>query len=178
MSDDYGTCNRDYFAQQYPDLADVFRPKAKSQQSLATPTPRKPRPQALPLRAPERAGDVALVWLPLPPPELQPNRITNVNPYKLTRLRQATREASKFIGKTAAPSSPWASVRIDVRLYGVTGRMDRDGIIGWIKNLIDGLQDCGLLEDDNGVTWGTIERLRLKESEGRREVELQITKLA
>jgi hypothetical protein len=171
------TANRYYFAEQYPDLADVFLPKAKSQMSLAQPTPprRKRTVAALPLRAPERAGDVAILWLPLPPPELQPNIKHKINPYKLTKLIRATRDASAFVASQIAPAEPWTAARVDVKCYGV-GRMDRDGIIGWLKNVVDGWQKV-LIHDDNGIEWGTIERFTVKQSAGRREVEICITRI-
>jgi Holliday junction resolvase RusA-like endonuclease len=179
MANDYGTCNRDYFIQQYPDLADVFSPKTKSQQTLAQPTPRKPRRTVapLPLRKPERAGEVAVLYLPLPPPELQTNIKHKINPYKVTKLIKATRSASAFIASQIRPPEPWTAARVDVKCYGV-GRIDRDGVIGWLKNQIDGLQDAGLIDDDNGIEWGTIERFTAKQSEGRKEVELVITNLS
>jgi hypothetical protein len=171
------TSNREYFIQQYPELADVFRPKTKAQLSLAHPTPRKKRtPAPLPLRAPERAGDVAMLWMPLPAPELQTNIKHKINPYKLTKLIRATREASAFIVRQIAPTEPWSAARVDVKCYGV-GRMDRDGIIGWLKHTVDGWQEL-LIHDDNGIEWGAIERFTPKASNGRREVELCVTRLS
>lgn len=170
----YPPTNRDYWDQKYPG---IFRPIPKVQQSLAMPTPRKrPKPIPLPLKPPERAGDVCLLWIPLPPPELQTNIKHKINPYKLTKLIRATRDASAFLARQIAPAEPWTAARVDVKCYGI-GRMDRDGIIGWLKNVVDGWQKI-LIHDDNGIEWGTIERFTAKYSEGRREVQIQLTRVA
>jgi hypothetical protein len=164
------------WATEHPELAKLQG--ATKHANLSQPSPRKskPKPAPLPLRAPERAGDVCVIPLPLPSPELQPNRKKDVNRYKLTDLIRGTRAASAFIAKPIAPAEPWTAVLVDVKCYGV-GRMDRDGIIGWLKHSIDGLQDCGLIDDDNGVTWGNIQRATAKEAGGRREMLLTITNL-
>jgi Holliday junction resolvase RusA-like endonuclease len=169
--------NGEIWAQQVPELARVQG--STKHANLAQPTPRKPKRivKPLPLKEPERAGDVCVIPLPLPAKELQPNIKTKINPYKLTKLIRATRDASAFIAGKVRPPEPWAAVLIDVRLYGV-GRMDRDNIIGLLKHTIDGLQDARVIENDNGVTWGAIERRSAKQSGDRREVELVVTRLA
>jgi Holliday junction resolvase RusA-like endonuclease len=175
----YGRTNAAYWDEQYPGVFAPFKLQgATKHANLSQPTPRKPKRTVatMPLRAPERAGDVAIVPLPMPASELQPNRKTKVNPYKLTRIIKATRAASAFIAGQVRPPEPWLSVLVDVRLYGA-GRMDRDNIIGFLKHSIDGLQDARLIQNDSGVTWGAIERRSAKQSDGRREVEITVTNL-
>ena len=172
------SCNRDYFIEQYPDLADVFRPKTKAQISLAQPSPRKPkRVVPPPLKPPERAGDVIVLWLPLPDAKLQPNRKASLHHMARAKITKGARQAAGFVAAIVrGPDHPWTEVRIDLTLW-TAGRPDRDGCIGWVKSYVDALQDAGLIADDSGVHWGNVVRNTGKASGGRREVEIVVTKL-
>jgi crossover junction endodeoxyribonuclease RusA len=176
MANDYGTCNRDYFIQQYPDLADVFRPKTKSQQTLAQPTPRKPRRTVapLPLRAPERAGDVILVFLPMPPKELSPN--SRAHWKRKASLVQATRGIAALQARKVALSEPWTKAVIDIKAW-TANRHDEDNLIAACKAMLDGVAE-GLGMNDRHFTIGTVRQFTGKQSEGRREIEFQITNLS
>jgi crossover junction endodeoxyribonuclease RusA len=175
MSEDYGTCNRDYFIQQYPDLADVFKPKTKAQQSFAQPTPRKsrPKPAPLPLRKPERAGDVLVLFLPLPPEELHPN--ARVHFQNKARHAKNARNIAATIATTARLEAPWEAARIDATFYLPRVR-DADGLWTWIKNYIDGLQQI-IIQNDSRVQLGDVWQHTGKLSDGRREVEITLTRL-
>jgi hypothetical protein len=166
------TCNRDYWEQQYPG---VFKPIPAVQKSLAHPTPRKKRtPAPLPLRAPERAGDVLLLWLPLPPEELHPN--ARVHYQNKARHAKSARNIAATIAAMADLPEPWVTARIDATFYLPRVR-DCDGLWTWIKNYIDGLQGH-VIKNDSHLTLGDIQQASGKASEGRREVQIQITRVA
>lgn len=171
------TCNRDYFIEQFPDLADVFRPKSAAQKSLATPTPRKAKPQPLPLKAPERAGNVIVLTMPLPPRELQPNQKIRLHHYKRAKLTKATRNAAGMYMHVALQGAQdWRNVRLDVTLW-TARKLDTDSVWGWLKATRDGIADA-MKVDDSGFELGTITQHTGKQSGDRREVELTLTRLA
>jgi hypothetical protein len=166
------TSNRAYWNQQYPG---IFKPIPAVQQSLASPTPPRKRKQVapLPLRAPERAGDVLLLWLPLPPDELHPN--SRVHYQNKARHAKSARNIAATIAAMANLPAPWETARLDATFYLPRVR-DCDGLWTWIKNYIDGLQGL-LIRNDSHLTLGDIQQATGKQSEGRREVELTITRL-
>lgn len=168
-----GKTNGELWAAQFPELAKVQG--ASRAKNLAQPTPRKqPRSIEVPmLRRPERAGDVIVLPMPLPHRDLQPNRKLKVNEYKLTRLTKATRGAAEFIAGLVRPPEPWQRVRIDVKLWGA-GRLDRVSVLEYLKATIDGVAD-GIGTNDRHFEPGDI--VHCKER-GRREVEIQLTKLS
>jgi hypothetical protein len=175
MSDtySYGATNRDYWDQQYPG---IFKPIPKVQQSLASPNPPPKRRTvaAMPLRAPERAGDVLLLWLPLPPEELHPN--ARVHFQNKARHAKAARNIAATVAAMAKFPEPWDAARIDATFY--LGRVrDADGLWTWIKNYIDGLQGQ-IIKNDSRLLLGDIQQASGKQANDRREVELTLTRLA
>jgi crossover junction endodeoxyribonuclease RusA len=170
------TANRYYFAEQYPDLADVFLPKTKAQMSLAQPTPprRKRTVAALPLRAPERAGDVIVISLPLPPKPLSPNGRSHWGA-KSKAVKAARTIAKTFVQHVATSDWLGRSVRLDVRRW-ADKKMDSDNFWGALKAYRDGIAD-GLMTTDAQFELGDIQQFTGVKSEGRREVEICITRI-
>jgi crossover junction endodeoxyribonuclease RusA len=173
----YIKTNRDYFIDQYPDLADVFKPKTKAQQSFAQPTPprkSRPKPAPLPLRKPERAGDVIVFVMPLPGRELSPNGRVHWNVKR--EATKAARNAAAMLVRVVANEEWWGCpVRIDVTLWGGR-RMDSDNVWAALKAHRDGVAD-GLMTTDAQFELGNITQHTGVKSEGRREVEIQITRI-
>ena len=170
----YGKTNANYWQEKYPGIFDKVQGGTKHA-NLSQPTPRKAKPAPLPLRAPERAGDVIVLWLPLPPPELQSNRKSSLHYHARARLVKATREAAAFIARMVAPEPRWNAVRLDVTIW-TARRIDRVNALEWLKATIDGAAD-GLGIDDTHFQPGDIVQRTGKASEGRREVELTLTRL-
>jgi hypothetical protein len=170
------TANRYYFAEQYPDLADVFLPKTKAQMSLAQPTPprRKRTVAALPLRAPERAGDVIVISLPLPHRVLHKNGRTKNYKWKAS-VTKAARNAAAGMAALVKPKEQWQHVRIDATFW-IANRNDDDGAWAYIAAYRDGIADALGLNDRNFQT-GNVAQHTGKASAGRREVEICITRI-
>jgi hypothetical protein len=171
------TANRYYFAEQYPDLADVFLPKTKAQMSLAQPTPprRKRTVAALPLRAPERAGDVIVIPLPLPARVLHKNGRTKNYKWKAS-VTKAARNAAMSLTSLVRPAEQWQSVRMDATLW-IANRNDDDGVWAWLAAYRDGIA-LALGLNDRHFTAGNVTQHTGVTSGGRREVEITVTRLA
>ena len=151
---------------------------ASKHANLAAPSQRKPKRKVepLPLRKPERDGDTLIIPLPLPARELQPNVKTKINSFRLTKLTKATRDGAKFIASMVRPPEPWKRVRIDVTLWGAS-RLDKVSVLEYLKATIDGVAD-GIGTNDRNFEPGDIVQVSGKASEGKREVELMLTRVA
>ena len=167
--------NLDDWADQHPQF---FRKKAG--QNLAQPTKSKAKASVVPkqLKPPERAGDVLLLFFPLPPVELQPNKKMRLHHFARAKFTKAAREAGGFVAlQGRAEDHPWNQARIDMTFW-TGGRPDRDGCIGWVKAYLDALQDVGIIRNDSELIIGDVVRHTGKQANGRREVELCITRVA
>lgn len=174
MSETYSyiKTNRDYFAQQYPDLADVFKPKAKSQVSLAQPTPHRKPPKALPLAEPRWEGESLVITLPLPPKELSPNG--RAHWARKAEATKAVRNAVKVLVQVSAPKEWWGcSVRLDVTRWAAKP-VDSDNLWGCLKAARDGIAD-GLMTTDAQFELGTITQHTGRSSNGLRQVEIRVS---
>jgi crossover junction endodeoxyribonuclease RusA len=101
------------------------------------------------------------ISMPLPPPELHPNR--PVHPLAKARHTRAARDrafylATAMLGGRGKPY--WTKVQIQIRWYfTVHRRRDEKNLDGWLKAYVDGLVDAGIMIDDNPdvVTWAPTE---------------------
>ncbi len=159
--------NLDDWADKHPQF---FRKKAECQ--VAKPA-RKARPAPLPLR-PEIAGDVMIIRMPLPPKELSPNGRAAWQ--RKAEFTKAARSAVAMQVRSVVTKA-WlgCSVRLDVRRW-ADKRMDSDNAWSSLKAHRDGVAD-GLMTTDAQFELGDIQQIVGKESGGRREVEITITRM-
>jgi crossover junction endodeoxyribonuclease RusA len=170
----YIKTNKDYWDQQYPG---VFRPIPKSHQSLAQPTPprkSRPKPAPLPLRKPERAGDVIVIPLPLPHKILHKNGRTKNYKWKAS-VTKAARNAALTMAYLVRPKEPWQAVRIDLTFW-VGRKHDDDGLIHWAVPYRDGIAEAIGVNDAN-FQQGRVSQFVDGSATGRREVEITLTRL-
>jgi crossover junction endodeoxyribonuclease RusA len=99
------------------------------------------------------------ITLPVPHRCLSPN----ARPHWRTKARakKAQRDAAYLLALEAQGTTyrQWPTVLVDVKWYGRTRtalNMDADNAIATLKGSVDGLQDAGLIVNDNGVRWGDI----------------------
>lgn len=167
--------NGERWAQQFPELRK--NQGATKHANLASPTPRKAKPKATALVKPVREDDMLIITLPLPSPQLQPNRKTSLHHMARARITKGAREAAGFVARMVkGPDHPWTNVRLDLNFW-TAGRPDRECCIGWVKSYVDALQDAGIIVNDFTLEYGDVVRNTGKQSDGKREVELVITKL-
>jgi hypothetical protein len=167
-------CNGARWKVEHPELARIL-PKAKSMADPNPPRKRKARPAPLPLK-PEIAGDVMMIIrMPLPPKELSPNGRAAWQ--RKAEFTKAARNAVAMQVRSVVTKA-WlgCSVRLDVRRW-ADKRMDSDNCWSALKSHRDGVAD-GLMTTDAQFELGDIQQIVGKESGGRREVELTITRVA
>lgn len=197
MSDtySYGTADPNYFAKQYPGVFDPvpreqngerwqrehpelakYLPRAKS---MADPNPprRKRKVQAVPsaLKPPERAGDVIVIRLPLPHKQLHKNGGQSKKYGWRQSLIRAAHNAAHMAAWLVRPTEQWGAVRIDMTFW-LARRHDDDGLVHWIYPYRDGIARA-IGVNDSRFTIGSVVQHTGKNSNGRREVELVVTKL-
>jgi hypothetical protein len=165
--------NGEQWAIDHPELRKVSG--ASRAANFAQPTPRKPRPAPLPLRAPERAGDVIVLPMHLPHRVLHKNGRTKNQNWKAS-LVEAAKNAAYFATLAVRPDIAWQAVRIDATFW-TQNRLDDDGAWSWLVAYRDGIA-AALKVNDRDFTCGTIAQHTGVKSGGRREVELTITRLA
>ena len=119
----------------------------------------------------------------VPHPHLSPNFKARHWAVKGTKRKAQRHDARWCCVETMARVWPrhdapkWTAARIDVRGYIARKRgngWDRDNFVGALKGAVDGFKDAGLLLDDNGVQWGTVD-IVYGESDPR--VELVVTRI-
>jgi hypothetical protein len=171
----YGKTNANYWQEMYgPGLFDKLQGATKHK-SLAQPTPRKAPPKPLPLRAPERAGDVIVIPLPLPARVLHKNGRTKNYKWKAS-VTKAARNAAMSLTSLVRPAEQWQSVRMDATLW-IANRNDDDGVWAWLAAYRDGIA-LALGLNDRHFTAGNVTQHTGVTSGGRREVEITVTRLA
>lgn len=113
-----------------------------------------------------------ILVLPLPPEVLHPNGRTRNHNYRAAMVRK-TRGETALVARMAPdkPSEPWKAVTIQATFHLEHDR-DGDGLNGWIKAVIDGLQGI-VIKNDRGVTLLP----PLKVVGGERKLELRIEPL-
>jgi hypothetical protein len=103
--------------------------------------------------------------MPMPPKCLHPN--SNSTWRAKIGPKKKTREASwliteKYCREVFGKYPKWVDAVVRLEFFfgkqnckkgGHRRLHDRDNILAWAKNLIDGLQDGGLVEDDCGITY-------------------------
>lgn len=165
--------NGETWAAQYPELRKLQG--STKHANLAQPTPRKKRTvPPMPLKPPQRAGDVIVLTLPLPPRSLNPNG--RVHWRTKHKAAQAMKEQAATLVRVVAKGEHWRAARLDVTLWGPR-QHDTDNLIASLKNAVDGIAeqlDC----NDRFFTWGDVRQHTGKASGDRREVELVVTRLA
>lgn len=167
-----GTTNDDW-AKIDPRLAR----KSDVAKTFAQPTSPKPKRTVVPrLKPPERAGDVILIWLPLPHAQLHKNGGKSTNRGWVASLTRAAHNAAHLAAWLVRFPEPPKAVRIDWT-FRMGRKRDDDGLIHWVVPYRDGIAKA-LGCNDGNFTTGTIRQLTGAASEGRREVELCITRLA
>lgn len=168
--------NRTDWLAKHPELA-KFLPRAKS---MADPNPTSPRkkrqPKPLPLRAPELAGDVLVLWLPLPPAKLQANKANNKSWQETHRLRKAHRSACALVASLARLPEPFRRARLDITTW-TANKVDPANIWHWCKAAIDALQGL-VIEDDRELETGDARSIYGKATDGRREMQFTVTRLS
>ena len=169
----YGKCNANYWQEQYPGIFDKLQGATKHA-NLSQPTPRKAKRTVVPrLKPPERAGDVIRLTLPIPPKALNPNG--RVHWSVKHKSAAALKEQAAVLMRVVARGEHWNAARIDVTLWGPK-RFDADNLIASLKHAFDGIAetiDC----NDRYFQIGDVRQHTGKQSEGRREVELTLTRL-
>lgn len=107
-----------------------------------------------------------LIVLPLPPPELSPNRKSGSRGGRMATMR-ATQDyrqrAERAARQLQVESGPWARATVQARFFHrAKRRRDDVNFLASLKPAYDGLVDAGLLEDDDaahlttlGATFGT-----------------------
>jgi hypothetical protein len=100
-----------------------------------------------------RDGDVVTVVLPLP------DRATHQNassPGAFREKADAIRERRALACRTAQQCGwkpRWARAVCEARFYfAVRRKRDTPQLVAWLKASVDGLQDAGLVVDDNGIS--------------------------
>lgn len=89
-----------------------------------------------------------VLTLPLPPAGLHPN--ARLHWAAKARLTKKTRSETALIARQVAPEKPWKRCLIIPEFY-MPRQRDFDGLTAWLKAVIDGLQDGGIVENDSGV---------------------------
>lgn len=97
-----------------------------------------------------------VIILPLPPDCLQPNRITKVNRYKLSKAIAKCRGEAEFLTRLAGPTQDWPNgVTLRPTFYFRKGqnKLDDESATGWLKAVRDGIADgLGLPSDRRVIT--------------------------
>ena len=86
--------------------------------------------------------------LPLPPNGLHPN--ARLHWAAKARLTKKTRSETAMVARMQAPAIPYDKVLVVPEFYMPRTR-DFDGLVAWLKAVIDGLQDGGIVRNDSGV---------------------------
>ncbi len=91
-----------------------------------------------------------ILTFPLPPEVLHPNGRTQKPMYR-AKMVSKTRGESAFVARQHAPPQPFATATVQATFY-LPRRRDGDGLNAWIKAVLDGLQDAGIVVNDSGIT--------------------------
>lgn len=97
-----------------------------------------------------KESELMILTLPLPPEVLHPNGRTKKPMYRAKMIRK-TRGETAFVARQHAPSQPFETATVQATFY-LPRRRDGDGLNAWIKAVLDGLQDAGIVANDSGVT--------------------------
>lgn len=103
--------------------------------------------------------ETALIVLPLPPPQLSPNRKPGTRGGRMAHARAAReyRELAKRVAGAWVDGPPWAKAAVRARFFHSTKRRRDDvNFLAALKPAFDGLVDAGLLEDDDAAHLTTL----------------------
>lgn len=169
----YGKTNANYWAEQYPGIFDNAQGSTKHA-SLSQPSKARKRVALSPLAPPRREGETLVITLPLPHRVLHKNGRTKNFDWKAS-LTKAARNAAKSLASFVRPAEQWQAVRIDATFW-IANRNDDDGAWAYIAAYRDGIADALGLNDKH-FTAGNVIQHTGKASEGRREVQIVVTKI-
>lgn len=105
--------------------------------------------------------DTFTITIPWPGKYNNPNSRPPHWAVKASHVSQARRDS--FLACAAHPKRPigWTRARVNVTAYHKTRRFkDPQNIIAALKASIDGIEDAGVIENDNGLEWGPVTRLK------------------
>lgn len=115
-------------------------------------TPHRAHPAVKPPPLPVRVGAVdgpVTLELPLPPKALKPNARVNWR-VKAAAVKKARSEAG-LLARINRPPKPFSKATLHATFY-MKQQADEDNLTAWLKSYIDGLQDGGVVEDDQCLT--------------------------
>jgi Holliday junction resolvase RusA-like endonuclease len=93
-------------------------------------------------------SDTIRLELPLPS-HLRPNDGAKWNMHKRARLIKQTRSETALVARLAKPADcPWPLAVVEPTFH-MPRRMDEDNLIAWLKPVLDGLADAGIVANDS-----------------------------
>tara|TARA_R110000868_G_scaffold390897_2_gene660752 strand:+ start:264 stop:659 length:396 start_codon:yes stop_codon:yes gene_type:complete len=116
--------------------------------------------------------EAIIIDLPLPPDCLHPNS----RPHWRAKAAaaKATREHACLVARTVRPKTPFKAASYRLTFW-LARKRDYDGLLTWCKNVIDGLQDGGIIVNDSDFRPDGIVRFSgLKQTGGKVGVRFEI----
>src|SRR5262245_46359261 len=98
----------------------------------------------------EQGASKMTITFPLPPQVLHPNGRTRNHRYRSAMVKKTRKEAA-FVARMQRPPRPYVKATVQATFY-MPRRRDGDGLNAWIKPILDGLQDAGIVANDSGIT--------------------------
>jgi Holliday junction resolvase RusA-like endonuclease len=123
-----------------------------------------------------------VIELPLPRQAVNPNaRVHHMVKAKATASQRAESRIATLAAMNAAGFAIkpyWRTATVQATFYKPDARVksDADNSISSLKAVMDGIQDAGLIANDQGLTWLPTKQLIGKEADGERKLMLVITK--
>lgn len=116
------------------------------------------------------------ITLPLPPPEMHPNKRHHWRAKMKPKAKQrddARIAALARLGSRMPPQWPLAEVQ---STWYLARRNDHDNLIAWAKATWDGLADAGIVGNDRGFVFLPPVQVTGKEARGARKLVVVVTK--